>query len=228
MVVPMWSAFSRSLRTSTTMSVWSPLIHPTDGALSNAEPVTVTVFNYGQDPATGFNVSYQVDGGAVVTEPYVGTLASAVSAQFTFAATSDLSNVGQTYALQAYTGYAADEFNGNDTATTNVTHLYGIDLGVTAITSPSTGSGLSATANVVVAITNFGSVTQTSVPVFYTLNGGTPVQETYNGSIAAGASANFTFTASADLSALGTYALGRRNRGCKRRGSRATMTSRSP
>lgn len=180
---------------------------PTDGALSNAEPVTVTVFNYGQDPATGFNVSYQVDGGAVVTEPYVGTLASAVSAQFTFAATSDLSTVGQTYALQAYTGYAADEFNGNDTATTDVTHLYGIDLGVTAITSPSTGSGLSATANVVVAITNFGSVTQTTVPVFYTLNGGTPVQETYNGSIAAGASANFTFSASADLSALGTYAL---------------------
>src|SRR5690606_31238549 len=58
---------------------------PTDGALTNAEPVTVTVFNYGEASASGFDVSYQVDGGAVITEPYVGTLASAVSAQHTFA-----------------------------------------------------------------------------------------------------------------------------------------------
>ncbi|MBK6410866.1 MAG: T9SS type A sorting domain-containing protein [Flavobacteriales bacterium] len=180
---------------------------PTDGALTNAEPVTVTVFNYGQGPASGFDVSYQVDGGAVITEPYVGTLASAVSAQHTFATTSDFSTVGQTYAMRSYTSYAADEFHGNDTTTQNVTHLLGIDLGVTAITSPSTGTGLTATENVTIGITNFGSVTQTSVPVYYTVNGGTPVQATYTGSIAAGASANYTFTATADLSALGPYSL---------------------
>ncbi len=180
---------------------------PTDGALTNAEPVTVTVFNYGQGPASGFDVSYQVDGGAVITEPYVGTLASAVSAQHTFATTTDLSTVGQTYAMRSYTSYVADEFNGNDTTSRNVTHLLEIDLGVTAITSPSTGTGLTATENVTIGITNFGSVTQTSVPVYYTVNGGTPVQATYTGSIAAGASANYTFTTTADLSALGPYSL---------------------
>ncbi|MBL0127649.1 MAG: T9SS type A sorting domain-containing protein [Flavobacteriales bacterium] len=180
---------------------------PTDGALTNAEQVTVTVFNYGQDPASGFDVSYQVDGGTVITEPYVGTLASAVSAQHTFATTSDLSTVGQTYALRSYTSYVADEFNGNDTTTRNVTHLLGIDVGVTAITSPSTGSGLTATESVIVTIKNFGSATQTSVPVFYTVNGGTPVLGTYTGSIAPGASANYTFTTTANLSALGTYGL---------------------
>jgi hypothetical protein len=180
---------------------------PTDGALTNAEPVTVTVFNYGLNPASGFDVAYQVDGGSVITEPYVGTLASSASAQHTFATTSDLSTVGQTYMVRSYTSYATDEFNENDTTTQNVTHLLGVDLGVTAITSPSTGTGLTAAENVTVSITNFGSDTQTSVPVFYTVNGGTPVQETYSGSIASGASATFTFSATADLSALGSYTL---------------------
>lgn len=109
---------------------------PVDGALTNAEQVTVTVFNYGQDPATGFDVSYQVDGGAVVTEPFVGTLATSTTAQHTFAGTADLSTVGQTYALRSFTSYATDQFNGNDTTTQSVTHLLGVDLGVTAITSP--------------------------------------------------------------------------------------------
>lgn len=180
---------------------------PTDGALTNAEPVTITVFNYGQDPASGFDVSYQIDGGTVITEPYVGTLASSVSAQHTFATTTDLSTVGQTYAMRSYTSFAADEFNENDTTSRNVTHLFGVDLGVTAITSPSTGSGLTATEPVIVEITNFGSVTQTTFPVFHTVDGGTPVQETYVGSIAPGASANFTFTTTADLSALATFSL---------------------
>ncbi|MBK7238825.1 MAG: T9SS type A sorting domain-containing protein [Flavobacteriales bacterium] len=180
---------------------------PTDGAFANAEQVTVTVFNYGQSSATGFDISYQMDGGAVVTEPFVGTLASSVSAQHTFATTADLSIVGQTYALRSYTTYAADQFNGNDTTSQNVTHLLGADCGVTAITSPSTGSGLTATEDITVEITNFGSATQTSVPVYYTVNAGTPVQETYAGSIASGASATYTFTATVDLSALGSYSI---------------------
>ena len=180
---------------------------PTDGALTNAEQVTVTVFNYGQSSASGFNVSYQIDGGAVITEPFVGTLASSVSAQHTFATTGNLSTVGQTYAMRSFTTYGADQFNGNDTTSKNVTHLLGADCGVTAITSPSTASGLTAAENMIIQITNFGSVTQTSVPVFYTVNGGAPVQETYTGSIASGATANYTFTTTADLSALGSYNL---------------------
>jgi len=180
---------------------------PTDGVLTNAEQVTVTVFNYGEGPASGFDVSYQVDGGTVITEPYVGTLASAVSAQHTFATTSDLSTEGQTYAIRSYTSFAADEFNANDTTTRNVTHLWEIDLGVSAIAGPATGTGLTAAESVIVEITNFGSATQTTFPVFYTVDGGTPVQETYVGSIAAGATANFTFATPADLSALATFSL---------------------
>ncbi|MBL0045722.1 MAG: T9SS type A sorting domain-containing protein [Flavobacteriales bacterium] len=180
---------------------------PVDGALTNAEQVTVTVFNYGLAAASGFDVSYRVDGGAVITEPFVGILDPATAAQYTFSTTSDLSTLGQTYALQAYTSYAADLFNGNDTTSQNVTHLLAIDCGVTAISSPNTGSGLSATENVTVEITNFGSETQTSVPVFYTVNGGAPVQAVYMGSVATGASVSYTFPTTADLSALGSYSI---------------------
>ncbi|MBP6312734.1 MAG: hypothetical protein KA408_10730 [Flavobacteriales bacterium] len=180
---------------------------PTDGALTNAEQVTVTVFNYGQSDASGFDVSYQIDGGTVVTEPYVGTLASSASAQHTFTTTADLSTVGQTYAMRSYTTYSLDQFNGNDTTAQNVTHLLGADCGVTAITSPTTGSGLTATEDVIVEITNFGSTAQISIPVFYTINGSAPVQEIYTGSIASGASASYTFTAAVDLSELGTYTI---------------------
>ena len=40
---------------------------PLSGTLSNAETVTVSIFNYGENEASNFEVSYQVDGGSVVT-----------------------------------------------------------------------------------------------------------------------------------------------------------------
>ncbi|MBS3738538.1 MAG: T9SS type A sorting domain-containing protein, partial [Psychroflexus sp.] len=79
------------------------------------------------------------------------------------------------------------------------------DTGVTSIIDPSSGSGLSINENVTIEISNFGSATQTSIPVFYSVNGGTPVQETYTGSIALGNTDTYTFSQQADLSGLGTY-----------------------
>ncbi|MEZ5990729.1 MAG: putative Ig domain-containing protein [Planctomycetota bacterium] len=78
------------------------------------------------------------------------------------------------------------------------------DVGVIAITSPNSGPGLTATETVTVTIENFGSATQTSIPVSYTINAGTPVNETYTGSIAPGATDTYTFTATADLSTVST------------------------
>ncbi|MFT5078985.1 MAG: hypothetical protein ACI917_001505, partial [Patiriisocius sp.] len=59
--------------------------------------------------------------------------------------------------------------------------------------------------NISVTIQNFGAATQTSIPVFYTFNGGAAVMETYTGSIAQGATDTYTFTASEDFSELGDY-----------------------
>ncbi len=178
---------------------------PETGTLSAAETISVTIFNYGENPASGFDVTYQLDSGALISETFTGTIASSSSATFTFAAQANMSTVGQTYAITAATAYAIDMDTTNDAVTKSVTHLYPNDVGVSAITSPVSASGLSNAESVTVTITNYGGTTQTSIPVFYTVDGGTPVQETYTGSVASGASENYTFSTTVDLSAFGNY-----------------------
>ncbi len=180
---------------------------PETGTLTATEDITVTIFNFGENDATGFDVTYQIDGGAVVTEAFTGTLASATSASYTFTTQADLSTVGQTYSITASTVFAADEDNSNDSTTKSVTHLDPVDTGVVAITNPVSGSGLTDTEVVTITIENFGGETQTTIPVFYTLNGGAAVQETFSGSIASGATGTYSFTATVDLSELGDYVI---------------------
>jgi choice-of-anchor B domain-containing protein len=81
----------------------------------------------------------------------------------------------------------------------------GLDTGVIAITSPVTGSGFSDAEVVTIEIQNFGDTTQTSIPVFYSLDGAAPVNETYTGSIAQGATDTYSFTTTVDLSELADY-----------------------
>ncbi len=180
---------------------------PVSSTLTNAETVTVTVFNFGENAASGFDVTYQVDGGTVVTEAFPGTLASQVSAQFTFSTTTDLSVEGQTYSIASSTVLSGDEEPNNDSVTAQVTHLPAVDVGVTAITAPATGSGLSSTEAVTITVENFGGQDQSNIPVSFTLDGGTPVQETLAGPLAVGASTSYTFTATVDLSAIDEYTI---------------------
>ena len=58
---------------------------------------------------------------------------------------------------------------------------------------------------VTIEIENFGTITQTSIPVFYSLDGAAPVNETYTGSIAQGATDTYSFTTTVDLSELTDY-----------------------
>lgn len=180
---------------------------PNDGALTANETVTITVFNYGLMAASGFDVSYQIDAGQVITEPFVGSIASASSAQHTFTTNGDFSTIGQNYQVTSYTTYGQDQLNLNDTTIRSITHLQPSDVGVVSLSSPVSGSGLGAAETVSIEIENFGSGTQTSIPVYYSVNGGTQVQETYTGSIAQGQSDTYTFTTTVDLSALGTYTI---------------------
>ncbi len=85
-------------------------------SLTNMETVTVTVENFGTTSESNFDVSYTVSGpgGPVnITEVFTGTLAPNTSAQFTFAATVDMSALG-TYMLTATTGLASDSNTAND------------------------------------------------------------------------------------------------------------------
>ncbi|KAA9333614.1 T9SS type A sorting domain-containing protein [Adhaeribacter soli] len=82
------------------------------------------------------------------------------------------------------------------------------DVGIIAISGPSiTGCGLTTTEPITVIIKNFGHVTQTNIPVAYKVGTGNFVNEIYTGSIAANATASFTFTALANLSASGTHTI---------------------
>ncbi|MGJ8667701.1 MAG: GEVED domain-containing protein [Patiriisocius sp.] len=180
---------------------------PEDGALTATEDVTVTIFNFGINDATGFPVTFQVDGGATITETFAGTIASSTSAQYTFTATADLSTEGQTYSITAATALVGDEGPNNDSFTKDVTHLFLNDVGVTELVSPVSASGLSNAEEVTITVTNFGSATQSNFPVNYTLNGGTSIIETFTGSLAQGESQDYTFTATVDLSGLGDYTI---------------------
>ena len=179
---------------------------PVTGTLSAAETVTVTVFNYGQTAASGFNVTYQVDGGAVVSEAFAGTVASASTAQHTFATTVDMSTIGQTYTITAATVLAGDEDTSNDSVTSEVTYLQPDDIGATAITAPDGGTNLTATELVTVTINNFGGESQTNFDITYSLDGA-PVTEVVTGPLAGNESIEYTFTQTADLSAFGNYNL---------------------
>lgn len=84
------------------------------------------------------------------------------------------------------------------------------DVGVSAVSSPSTGGGLGATEPITVDLKNYGTATQTSIPVEVTITGPTGTQvitDTWTGSLAAGATTTFTFTGTntADLHLFGNY-----------------------
>ena len=179
---------------------------PITGTLTATEDVTVTIFNFGLDPASNFDVTYQIDGGALVTETFMGTIPSATTAQFTFAMQAELSVVGQTYVINACTALTGDEDTNNDCSSSDVTHLEPNDIGVSAIVAPTTGQNLGDAEEVTVTITNFGGETQSNFDVAFDLDG-TMVTETVPGPLAGNMTLNYTFAATVDLSVFGDYNL---------------------
>ena len=177
---------------------------PVSGLLSNSESVTVSIFNYGEDAVSNFDVSYQLDSGTIITETYSGTVESTETVQHTFSTTADLSTVGQTYVINSYTSLSGDEDSSNDGVTEDIQHLNPNDLGVTEILSPVSGTNLSANELVTIEITNFGGAEQSNFEVSYELNG-EQVTETVDGPLAGNSSIDYIFTQTADLSAFGLY-----------------------
>ncbi|WP_310992520.1 GEVED domain-containing protein [Aequorivita marina] len=179
---------------------------PITGTLSNSETVSVTIFNYGQESASNFPVTFQVDGGAVVSETFTGTIESAETAQYTFTATANLGTVGETYEITAATNLTGDEDASNDSRTKSVTYLEPNDIGVSAITAPVSGTDLTDTEEIKVIIDNFGGEPQSNFDVSYNLDG-TVVTEVFVGPLAGNSSAPYTFTQTGDFSEFGAYNL---------------------
>jgi len=125
-------------------------------------------------------------------------------------ATVDLTSFAGGFVKLRYVGTTGTTWRG-DMAIDDLTLTAGggsgnqIDVGVSAITAPSSGCGLSASEDVVVTITNYGSTSATNFDVSYNVNGGTAQSVTITSSLAAGASGSYTFAGSANLSIAGTY-----------------------
>lgn len=82
---------------------------------------------------------------------------------------------------------------------------YANDMGVAAIVEPVDGE-LSNNEEITITIFNYGENTQSDIPVSYTVDGGSPVTEIFNGPIANGESIQYTFTTTANLENIGdTY-----------------------
>jgi hypothetical protein len=82
---------------------------------------------------------------------------------------------------------------------------YENDMAVLSIDSPESGE-LSNAEEITVTLRNFGSNTLSDIPVSYSINGGTAVEETFAGPLESYESAVYTFAQTANLSTMGdTY-----------------------
>jgi hypothetical protein len=80
-----------------------------------------------------------------------------------------------------------------------------IDLGLLSVTLPAEGCGMSSTAPISVDIHNGGANDVSNFNISYIVNGGTPVVETYTGTVTSGSTLSYTFTTTADFSAANDY-----------------------
>ncbi len=94
----------------------------TSSALSATQVITVTIRNFSAGSISSIPVSYQVNGGATVTETYGGSIGANSTASFSFATTADFSALG-TYTVKCFTGYASDATPADDTLRVTVRHL---------------------------------------------------------------------------------------------------------
>ncbi len=79
------------------------------------------------------------------------------------------------------------------------------DVSVTDAIDLIDGIYLTANEDISIEVTNFGSASQSSIPVSYSINGGTVVNETITTSLAANSSMVYTFATQADLNTIASY-----------------------
>ncbi len=177
------------------------LANPVNATLTNAENITVTIRNFGVNAQSNFPVSYSIDGGPVITEIFTGIIEGTSSMNYTFSATANFGEIGETYQITTSTALATDEEPNNNTFTTNVRNLFPRDVGVTSIDAPATGLSLGNAEDVTITIENFGGEPQSNIPVAYRIENNQLVREVFNGTIGVGENAVYTFARKANLSA---------------------------
>jgi len=179
---------------------------PEDGVLSGSETVEVSIRNFSPDPITNVPVELRVDGNLVASETYTGTIQSNEIVTYQFTQSVNLGTAGQTYAVEAKTTLGGDGYNPNNGFAKDVKHILNNDVGVSLIISPFTESELG-DETVIIKVKNYGALVQSGFEVQYSLDGGTPVTQSFGGSLSYNEEMNFTFTQTVDLSDIGTYTI---------------------
>lgn len=90
--------------------------------LSDSTTVALTFTNAGTSPITTMDLSYQINGGPIVTETANFNLAFGQTTTYSFTQTADLSVPGQ-YTIVAWTERSGDILNDNDTVRNTVTSV---------------------------------------------------------------------------------------------------------
>ncbi len=99
------------------------LVQPvTTTLLGSQEDVTIIVNNFGTAMQQNIPVSYQIDNQPPVTETITAILPPGFFLYYTFNAKADLSIVGHTYQLKAWTSLPCDIFFANDSIFASVTN----------------------------------------------------------------------------------------------------------
>lgn len=179
---------------------------PTDGALTENEEVTITIFNTGIEEQVNIPISYQINDGEEILDTIPGPIASATSLQFTFATTADFSLEGQDYELKVIARLDLDESPENDTIVTTIKHLFHNDLGMVSILRPESGIVTLEEEEIEVVLSNFGTADQSDFEISYNLEG-VVVTEIYPDTLKSGESFSYIFEATANMNALGSFNL---------------------
>lgn len=108
--------------------------------------------------------------------------------------------------------HIGEYFRDTDSNARNVVGVFKIatdkanDVGIIAIDNP-VDNVFSSDETVTVTIKNFGTSTQTNIPVSYSINGGASVVETFSGNLDPGETAIYSFTKTADLTIERIYTI---------------------
>lgn len=184
----------------------SAILNPSAPTMTgSAVTVQVTIENFGTDTLQTVPVAYIVNGGLPVVETWTGVLQPATTVNYTF--TTSFNSPASTYDLCAFTKKTGDFYKFNDTTCVSInTTAAPDDAGVIAILMPGDSTITGDSIQVQVRIQNFGTNTLNSIPVRYLRNGSPVATETWTGTLLAGATADYTFTAKY-VSPLANYSL---------------------
>jgi len=155
--------------------------------------VTVTVKNFGATTISNIPVKYQITGSGIQTGTLNGPIAPGATANYTFPQSFTVGNI-QSYYLCAYTTLSGDTYTQNDSSCKQIiVNPAANDVGISDILQPASAANPGNLA-VKVVIKNFGTITQTSIPLSYRRATTAAVNEIWTGSLASGATTEYTFT----------------------------------